>query len=332
MSVSLSSSPRVVITDCDHANIEPETRVFDEAGFDVKLAECKTASDVIEQAREADAIINQYAPIDEAVLANLERCRVVARYGVGVDTVDVDAASQLGVWVVNVPDYGVEEVSDHALALLLNMLRGIGRLDRAARSGEWDVNMIRPLHRVRNLTVGVIGCGRIGAAFARKVGCLGLRVLGYDTSGVPEDLARAGVEEVSFDELLASSDAVSLHLPLTEETHHLIAGEQLHSMKSGAYLINTARGGLVDSAALLKALNEGKLAGAALDVLESEPPANGNALVSHDEVITTPHAAWYSEESYEALKSGVAQEVVRVLSGERPRSPVNEPAGRRSRD
>lgn len=304
--------------------------MFAEAGFDVALAECETSDDVIEQAHDADAIINQYAPIDESVLTALERCKIVVRYGVGVDTVDLEAASRKGVWVVNVPDYGTEEVSDHALALTMGLLRGIGRFDRAVRSGKWDINMIHPLPRIRNLTVGVVGCGRIGTAFAHKAKCLGMRVLGHDPSGIPEELERVGVEQVEFDPLITSSDAISLHLPLTEKTHHLIGAEQLHKMKSGSYLINTARGGLVDSAALLQALNEGEIAGAGLDVLENEPPEKGDALISHERVVTTPHAAWYSEDSYEALKSGAAREVVRVLRGKRPRSPVNEPTERKS--
>lgn len=326
-----AAPPRVVITDCDHDNIEPERRVLAEAGFDVNLAECKTASDVIEQARDADALINQYAPIDENVLAHLVQCRIVVRYGVGVDTIDVEAATRHGVWVVNVPDYGTEEVSDHAFALLLNLLRGVGRYDRAVRSGEWDYSAMRPLRRLGTITVGVIGCGYIGAGFARKVGCLGARVLGYDAAGVPEELVRDGVvEPADLDEVLARADAVSLHAPLTEHTRHLIGAEQIRLMKSGAYLVNTSRGGLVDSAALLRALNEGEIAGAALDVLESEPPEAGDPLVTHERVLVTPHAAWYSEESMEALKSEVAREVVRVLSGERPRSPVNEPIRKRA--
>ena len=180
------TTPAIVITDCDHDHIEPEQRVFAEAGFDVRLAECKTASDVVEQAREADALINQYAPIDATVLVALERCRVVVRYGVGVDNVDVAAATRRGVWVVNVPDYGTEEVSDHAFALLLNLLRGVGRYDRAVRSGEWDYSAVRPLRRLRTLTVGVVGCGHIGVGLARRVGRLGVRVLGYDAVRVPE--------------------------------------------------------------------------------------------------------------------------------------------------
>ncbi len=330
MSAAPTASPSVVITDCDHDNIEPEQRIFEEAGFDLRLARCKTSSDVVQEAREADAVINQYAPIDEAALAGLERCKIVVRYGVGVDNVDVEAASRHGVWVANVPDYGTEEVAEHAVALLMSSLRGVCRLDRAVRSGQWDYSAIRPLRRVSTLAVGVVGCGRIGATFARKAQCLGVSVLAYDPVGVPEELARGGARRVDFDELLAASDAISLHLPLTEETRHLIGAEQLERMKPGAYLINTARGGLVDSAALLRALDEGEIAGAALDVLETEPPEKGDALISHDRVIVTPHAAWYSEESYETLKTEAAREVVRVLSGERPRSPVNEPTGRRS--
>lgn len=320
-----AASARVVITDCNHDNIDPEKDVFEEAGIGVRLAQCETASDVIEEARDAEAIISQYVPIDESVLAALERCRIVVRYGVGFDTIDTEAASRHGVWVANVPDYGVEEVSDHALALAMNLLRGIGRLDRSVRSGEWDVSVVRPLHRVRGLTLGVIGCGRIGSALARKASRLGLRVIAFDQVPVSEELVSEDVEPVGFDELLGASDVVSLHVPLSEETRHLIGEEQLRRMKPGSYLVNTARGGIVDQAALLRALDEHEISGAALDVLETEPPDEDGPLVSHDRVLITPHAAWYSEESYETLKTEAAREVVRVLSGERPRSPVNEP-------
>lgn len=326
--VESGDASRVVITDCDHDNIEPELRVFGDAGLEMKLAECRTAEDVISEASGAEALVNQYAPIDESVLASLSHLKVVVRYGVGVDNVDVGAATRHGVWVVNVPDYGVEEVSDHALALMLNLVRGIGRLDRAVRGGVWDVREVRPLRRVSGLTVGVIGCGRIGSAFALKVRRLGLRVVAFDKAPLPEDLTREGVEPVGFDELLGLSDVISLHVPLGAETRHLIGEEQLGRIKGGAYLINTSRGGLVDSAALLRAIEEGGLAGAGLDVLETEPPESDDALVAHERVIVTPHAAWYSEESYETLKTEAAREVVRVLSGERPRSPVNDTAGR----
>jgi D-3-phosphoglycerate dehydrogenase / 2-oxoglutarate reductase len=197
------------------------------------------------------------------------------------------------------------------------------------RTGEWEYTAVRPLRRLRTLTVGVIGCGHIGAEFARKVRCLGARVLGYDTARVPEELVHDGVlEPADLDELLARADAVSLHAPLTEQTRHLIGVEQLRRMRPDAYLVNTSRGGLVDQAALLRALDEGEIAGAALDVLETEPPEAGGLLITHERVLIAPHAAWYSEESMETLKSEVAREVVRLPSGERPRSPVNEPIGR----
>jgi D-3-phosphoglycerate dehydrogenase / 2-oxoglutarate reductase len=315
----------VVITDCDHATIDPELEVLGAAGVEVRLEACRTAGDVIAVAADADALLVQYASIDEQVLQALERCRAVVRYGVGVDTIDVEAATRHGVWVVNVPDYGTEEVSDHALALLLALLRGVVRLDRSVRGGVWDVGVAAPLRRVSTLTVGVVGCGRIGGAFARKVAALGLRVIAHDPLGVPEALQRLGVEPAGLDALLASADAVSIHAPLDAGTKHLLGAAQLARMKDGAYLVNTARGGLVDVDALLQALDAGHLAGAALDVLEGEPPAAGDPALAHDRLILTPHAAWYSEESFQTLKAEAAREAVRVLSGERPRSPVNNP-------
>jgi D-3-phosphoglycerate dehydrogenase len=320
------SQPTVVITDCDHPDVEPERRVFAEAGVEVRLETCESEDDVIAAAPDADALIVQYAPVGDAVLDALERCRGVVRYGVGVDTVDVEAATRHGVWVVNVPDYGTEEVSDHAVALALCLLRGVVALDRSVRDGRWDESAARPLHRLSTRTVGVVGCGRIGAAFARKVQGLGLRVVGHDPAGMPDELRSAGVEDATLEELLEACDAVSLHLPLGPDTEHVIGARALERMRPGAYLINTSRGGLVDSAALLSALDAGEIAGAALDVLESEPPEPGDALVNHERVVVTPHAAWYSEESSDTLKSEVAREAIRIITGERPRSPVNEPS------
>jgi D-3-phosphoglycerate dehydrogenase len=321
----------VVITDCDHPDVDPERTVLEAAGVDVRLETCRTGEDVAAAAADADALIVQYADVDEAALRALERCRGVVRYGVGVDTIDVDAATRLGVWVVNVPDYGVEEVSDHALALLLGLLRGIAPLDRAVRAGRWDDAAAGPLRRLSTRTVGVVGCGRIGAAFARKALAVGLRVRAHDPAGVPDELRDAGVKAASLDAVLQGSDAVSLHVPLTPDTHHLIDADALARMRDGAYLVNTARGGLVDGAALLAALDDGRLAGAALDVLETEPPEPEDALVRHARMVVTPHAAWYSEESAHTLKTEVAREALRVVRGERPRSPVNEPEEVRER-
>jgi len=324
--VSSSGPSSAVITDCDHATVDPERAVLGEAGIAVRLEQCRTAEDVTRAAADADGLLVQYARVDDDALAALPRVRVVVRYGVGVDTIDVQAAARRGVWVANVPDYGTQEVADHALALLLALARGVVRQDREVRAGRWDVNAVRPLRRLSELTLGVVGLGRIGAALARKAHAVGFGVVGHDPRGLPDELRALGVREVALDELWGAVDALSLHLPLTAETHHLLGEEALARLRPGALVVNTARGGLVDGAALLRALEDGRVGGAGLDVLEREPPGEEErALVTHERVVATPHAAWYSEESERVMKTEAAREVVRVLRGERPRSPVNEP-------
>ncbi|HZA81648.1 MAG TPA: C-terminal binding protein [Actinomycetes bacterium] len=316
----------VVITDCDHDNVDPERAVLDGHDVELRVLQCRTPKEVADQAGDADVLINQYVPITAAVLDALARCRLVVRYGVGVDNVDVEAATARGVWVANVPDYGRDEVADHTLALALAVLRGVVVLDRSVREGRWDLEAARPLRRLATLTYGVIGCGAIGSAVARRAAGLGMRVLGYDVEGVASD---PPIQRVPLEELLASADLVSLHAALTPDSHHLIDADALARMRPSAFLVNTARGGLVDAAALLAALDAGALAGAALDVLEGEPPDElGWKLARHPRVVVTPHAAWYSEEAFHTLKTEVAREALQVLEGGRPRSPVNQPAGR----
>jgi D-3-phosphoglycerate dehydrogenase len=245
---------------------------------------------------------------------------------VGVDNVDLRAATERGVWVANVPDYGRDEVADHTLALALAMLRGVVALDRLVRDGTWDLDPARPLRRLATLTWGVVGCGAIGRAVARRAAGLGMRVLGYD---LPTVRSEAPIERVPLGELLEAADLVSLHAALTPDTHHLVGAAALARMRPTAHLVNTARGGLVEETALLAALDAGVLAGAALDVLEHEPPDElGWKLARHPRVVATPHAAWYSEEAFHTLKSEVAREALRVLGGGAPRSPVNTPAAR----
>ncbi|WP_084963939.1 C-terminal binding protein [Thermoactinospora rubra] len=316
----------VVITDCDHGTIAPEESVLRGQGVSLRLAACKTPEDVADQAADADVLINQYVPITGPVLDALPRCRLVVRYGVGVDNVDVAAATERGVWVANVPDYGVGEVADHTIALAMSLLRGIASLDRAVREGRWDYRVARPLRRLGTLTFGVVGCGAIGTAAGRRAAALGLRVIGADPLAARPGQDGSVIEKVPLEDLLASADVVSLHATLAAGSRHLIGAPQLAAMKPTAYLVNTARGGLVDTAALLDALDRGRIAGAALDVLEAEPPDEiGRALARHDRVVMTPHAAWYSEEAFHTLKTEVAREALRVLRGERPRCPVNEP-------
>ena len=316
----------VVITDCDHGDVDPERAVLDGHDVELRVLACRTPEEVAAQAGGADVLINQYVPITAAVLDALPRCRLVVRYGVGVDNVDLQAATERGVWVANVPDYGRDEVADHTLALALAMLRGVVALDRSVRDGTWDLDPARPLRRLATLTWGVVGCGAIGTAVARRAAGLGMRVLGYD---LPTVRSQAPIERVPLEELLEAADLVSLHAALTPDTHHLVGAAALARMRPTAHLVNTARGGLVEEAALLAALDAGALAGAALDVLEHEPPDElGWKLARHPRVVATPHAAWYSEEAFHTLKSEVAREALRVLGGGAPRSPVNTPAAR----
>ena len=316
----------VVITDCDHGDVDPERAVLDGHDVELRVLACRTPEEVAAQAGGADVLINQYVPITAAVLDALPRCRLVVRYGVGVDNVDLEAATERGVWVANVPDYGRDEVADHTLALALAMLRGVVALDRSVRDGTWDLDPARPLRRLATLTWGVVGCGAIGRAVARRAAGLGMRVLGYD---LPTVRSQAPIERVPLEELLEEADLVSLHAALTPDTHHLVGAAALARMRPTAHLVNTARGGLVEEAALLAALDAGALAGAALDVLEHEPPDElGWRLARHPRVVATPHAAWYSEEAFHTLKSEVAREALRVLGGGAPRSPVNTPAAR----
>jgi D-3-phosphoglycerate dehydrogenase len=314
----------VVITDCDHDTVDPELAVLE--GHDVELRRlgCRTSQEVAAQAGDADVLINQYVPITAPVLDALPRCRLVVRYGVGVDNVEVEAATARGVWVANVPDYGRDEVADHTLALALSVLRGVVVLDRSVHQGTWDLEAARPLRRLATLVWGVVGCGAIGTAVAGRAAGLGMRVLGYDI-----DQVRSGppIERVPLEALLEAADLVSLHAALTPGSRHLIGAAALARMRPSAWLVNTARGGLVDGAAMLAALDAGELAGAAIDVLEGEPPDElGWRLARHPRVVATPHAAWYSEEAFHTLKTEVAREALRVLEGGRPRSPVNHPA------
>ena len=316
----------VVITDCDHDNVDPERAVLEGHDVELRVLACRTPEEVAAQAGDADVLINQYVPITSEVLDALPRCRLVVRYGVGVDNVDVTAAAGRGVWVANVPDYGRDEVADHTLALALSLLRGVAVLDRSVREGDWDLAAARPLRRLSTLTWGVVGCGAIGTATAKRAAGLGMRALGYDLPQVPSG---PPIERVGLEELLEAADVVSLHAALTPSSHHLIGPAALARMRPTAFLVNTARGRLVAQGALLTALDTGELAGAALDVLEGEPPDDlGWRVARHPRVVATPHAAWYSEEAFHTLKTEAAREALRVLQGQNPRSPVNSPAAR----
>jgi D-3-phosphoglycerate dehydrogenase len=318
--VGSPTTPLVVICGLDHANITEEQDVFAKAGIRLRTVVARTDAEYMERCAEADGLLIQYGDLTRRALEGLPRVRVVVRYGVGVDGIDLAAATDHGVPVVNVPDYGTDEVANHAVALLLALARKIARLDRQTRSGRWDVFRIGPVTRLAGQTVGIVGCGRIGSAVARKLGGFDVRLLGCDPY---IDHFPPGVQPVAFERLVAESDYVTIHCPLTDETRHAFDAESLGWMRPSAVLINTARGGIVDTAALIEALQQGALAGAGLDVLEEEPIHPESPLLRMEQVIVTPHAAWYSEEGRSDLKRRAAEEAVRVLRGERPRHCVN---------
>ncbi|MDQ0674986.1 D-3-phosphoglycerate dehydrogenase [Pseudarthrobacter siccitolerans] len=315
--------PRIVITDYEFETIDHEQSVAHANGIELERAYCTTEEDVLKYASEADGIIVQYAPITERVLKGLPRLKAISRYGVGVDNIDVEAATQCGIAVSNVPDYGVEDVSDHAIALALTLGRGIPDLDRGIRSGQNLLNSVKPLRRFSSQTFGVVGLGLIGAATAAKAKSIGYRVLGYDPLHAPGTTTKEGVPVVSFEDLLAESDVVSLHVPLNSHTHRLINPHSLGQFKEGATLINTCRGGVVDTEALVDALKIGRIRAAGLDVFEEEPLPLNSALLDLDRVVLTPHSAWYTEESNDELKRRTAENVVEACLGRRPRNILN---------
>lgn len=314
---------RIVVTDCDHDSITIEEAVAATAGVELGRGDAHTEDAVIAAARNADGIVVQYAPITARVLDALPGLRAVGRYGVGVDNIDVDAATERGVAVCNVPDYGTEDVSDHAIALALAVSRAVVRLDRDIRSGSYDYAPARPLHRARDSVFGVIGLGLIGAATARKAHGLGFRVIGSDPRFDAGACTDDGVEVVSMDDVLGLADIVSLHVPLTSETAHLIDAAALAKMRPTTVLVNTCRGGVVDTDALVDALAARQLRGAGLDVFEQEPLPADHPLTALDNVVLTPHVAWYTEESQAELKRRAVENVVDIVQGRTPRDILN---------
>jgi D-3-phosphoglycerate dehydrogenase / 2-oxoglutarate reductase len=285
---------------------------------------CLTEEDLIAHGREAAAILTLDEPLTARVIASLECCRVISRFGIGVDKVDLDAATAAGIVVTNVPDYCVDEASDHALALLLAVERRIPALDAAVRQGRWDTAAVAGrVRRLRGRRAGVVGFGRLGARFARKAAALGLEVCVHDPYVADAEIESAGAQPLPLDELLASSDIVSLHVPLTADTLHLLDRRRIFSMREGAVLVNTSRGGLVDEEALVEALEEGRLGGAGLDVFEREPPGPDHPLLALPNVVVTSHSSHYSLESGAEMRDRAFRNVADVLAGRPPATPVN---------
>lgn len=276
-----------------------------------------------EAARQADALMVSTQKVTAHLLASMTRCRIVSRVGTGLDAIDIPAATQHGIWVTNVPDYSVDEVSTHAITLLLAHARRLPLALEATRRGVWDSKLVRPFPRLKGQTLGVLGFGRIARATAAKGRGLGLEVIAYDPYVPPQTMAADGVRAVDAETLWRESDFISLHTPLTDGTRQIVDAPALALMKPTVFLINTARGPLIDEEALVQAVRSGQIAGAALDVLVSEPPPPDHPLLHEDRILITPHYAWYSESATHDVRARGAEEIVRVFRRERPRCPVN---------
>jgi D-3-phosphoglycerate dehydrogenase / 2-oxoglutarate reductase len=313
----------VAVTDSVFPSLEPEHRVLDPLGVEMRAGQCRSEEEVIALAKDANAILNCYAKMTARVIGELKRCKVIARYGIGVDNVDLAAATRAKIVVTNVPDYCVDEVSDHALALFLALARRIVAADQAVKGGAWDVVAHKGIRRLRGQTLGLLGFGKIARALAAKAQALGMQVLAVDPFVDAATMAHLKVRAADMETLLTQADAVSVHVPLSPETRGIIGERALARMKPTAFLINTSRGGLVDEQALATALTAGRLAGAALDVVEKEPPPPDHPLRKAPNVILTPHLAFYSQEAVVELQTKVAEEAARAFRGEPPRSPVN---------
>ncbi len=315
-------TPQVVIAYAGLGASPLEATVLSQSGARITFVDTLDAPEM----RRADAVLVTIQPVTAAVIGTLECCRIISRVGVGLDNVDLPAATARGIWVTNVPDYAIDEVSMHAIALMLAQMRRVAAYAAATRQGRWDGGDASTMRRPGQVTLGVLGFGRIGSAAAAKGRGLGLRVIAHDPQVDGATIRAAGVEPVDWETLLRTADYLSLHLPLEAGTRRIMDRQAFALMPPHAYLINTARGGVIDEVALLEALREGRIAGAALDVLTTEPPPPDHPLLRDARVTVTPHVAWGSAEASADVRVKGAEEVVRVLRGERPRFPANEVA------
>lgn len=320
------SEQKVVITDYQYETTANEERVITEAGGTLYPFQCKNEEDIIAVAHDAVGLLVQYRQITPRVLDALHKLQVISRYAVGVDNIDIAAASEKGIYVANVPDYCQNEVSDHVIALLMACFRKLFAAHQFVKNGNWDFKQMKPIHSTCSSVVGFVGFGMIPRNLAPKLKAIGFELIAYAPRTDQETMAHYGVQRVEFKDIFTHSDFVSLHVPLNERTRGLIGPSQLAAMKPSAYLINISRGPVVDEAALIDALRNGEIAGAALDVIEKEPVNPDNPLLKMDNVIITPHMAWYSEEAQAELQTRAAENIASVLKGGIPKHCLNQKA------
>jgi D-3-phosphoglycerate dehydrogenase len=296
------------------------------AGFDAEVEFIRDREEFIKVAAKADAVITADSKIDRSIIENLVKCKIIVRQGIGFDNIDIKAAAEKNIIVCNVPDYCTDEVSDHTIALILSLVRKVPVYSGLVKNGIWDIKSVSPIRRLSTLVLGLAGFGKIAREVARKAKPFGFRIMAFDPYVSPQLAEECGVDLVNFEDLIKESDIISIHVPLSKETLHLFDKTKFSLMKPTAYIVNTGRGPLINEKDLYEALKNNRLAGAALDVLEQEPPQKDNPLLALENVIVTPHAAFYSEESYIDLRRKAVQEVKRVLSNQPPLNQVNKSA------
>ncbi len=305
---------KVVVTDQVFPDVELERSLLADFGAELEVAS-GTMEEVVPKIRDADALLNTYLSFDQAAIQQLEKCKIIARYGIGVDNIDIASASKAGIVVTNVPDYCVEEVATHTIALLLNLIRRISDGDAVMRSGKWSLDTLRPMTRLSEMTIGMVGYGRIARLVAAALSGLGASLLVFDpyVTSDPDSDARF----VELDELLRGSDAISLHAPLTDETRGMISARELKLLPNHAVVVNTSRGPLINLDDIIGALERGEIRAAGLDVFEQEPP-DMEALAKVPNLLMTPHMAYYSESSIKESQRKATTQIIKVLSGETP--------------
>ena len=316
---------KVVVSDYILPDMEIERQAVEAIGAQFVTGQCQSVAELIELAHDADGMFNTYfGPLCDEVFAGCPKLKIVVRFGIGYDTIDVEAATRHGVMAVNVPDYCIDEVSDHAIGLWLALGRKIVSADRMVRTGDWGMKPLQPVLKLQGQTVGIVGLGRIGRRMAHKLSAFGVELLFADPYvDADVDLGGIACRKVELEELCRRSDAITVHALANDETHHLLSAERFAQMIQGPIIVNTARARLIDSDALVAALEKGQVRSAGLDLVEGEELPAGHPLMQMDNVVITPHVAWYSEASIVELRRKAAAEVVRVLQGERPVNLLN---------
>jgi D-3-phosphoglycerate dehydrogenase len=311
------AGPVIAVTDSVFPSLDPAKAALAKLNPTFLMSKSSNADDILAVAKDADAILVTYAKLTRDILMQLTKCKAIGRFGLGVDNIDLPAAKEKGIAVNYVPDYCIREVSDHTMALLLALIRKIPLSNKLVQSGRWEMPAVVPIRRIEGTVLGLIGFGHIPRLVAPKAKAFGIKVVAYDPYAKPEIFKTAGVESVDFDTLLNTSDYVSVHAPLLPATRGLMNAGVFGKMKKGAYIVNTARGPLIDEPALIAALDSGQIGGAGLDVVAAEPLAKDSALLGRDNVIISPHTAFYSIEALTELQTKCAIDVARVLSGEK---------------